>query len=268
MKALMIMVRMGLWQRRWFILWWSLGITAFVVLNLSFYPSFKDRAVQLNESFANLPEGVVDLFSDTGDFLSPVGYLSSQIYYLLLPLLFSVAAIGLGGSLLAREERQGTLELLLARPVSRTKLLLAKMLCGLISMLLIGAVVTLAAALLIKTLDFGVSMRFVALTTIVALLLSLVFGALAFALTAMGRMARIASLGVASLVGFAGYLLTSLSGTIHWLEWPARLLPYYYYHPSGILQGRPNWPGIIGLAAALLVLAVIAWAGFRRRDIG
>lgn len=261
------MVRMGLWQRRWFILWWSLGITAFVVLNLSFYPSFKDQAAELNESFANLPEGVVDLFSDTGDFLSPVGYLSSQVYYLLLPLLFSVAAIGLGGSLLAREEKQGTLELLLARPVSRTKLLLAKMTTGLLIMVAIGAVVTAVTALLVKAIDFGVSMRFVALTTMVALLLALVFGALAFALTALGRLARVASLGLASLVGFAGYLLTSLSGTIHWLEWPARILPYYYYHPSEVLRGQPNWPGIIGLMVVLLVLAFVAWAGFRRRDL-
>ncbi|MBI2368924.1 MAG: MFS transporter [Deltaproteobacteria bacterium] len=50
----------------------------------------------------------------------------------MLPLLLSVLTIGLGSRLLAKEESEGTLELLLARPVSRAKLLAAKAMAGLV----------------------------------------------------------------------------------------------------------------------------------------
>jgi ABC-2 type transport system permease protein len=235
---------------------------------MAVYPPFRDQADTLNQSFNQLPEGFRALFSDTGDFLSPIGYLSSQIYYLMLPMMLSIMAIGLGSSLLAREERDGTLELLLSRPVSRGKLLLAKMLCGLKIMLIAGLAAAVVAVPLAKAINFGVSMRNVALATAVALLLSILFGTIAFTLTALGRSARAASIGIAGLIAFGGYVITSLSGTVTWLSWPAKLMPYHYYRPSEILQGNPNWWGIIGLAVTVIILAVVAWLGFRHRDIG
>src|SRR6266545_1586647 len=122
MKQAWALIRSELWQRRWALMWWSIAIVAFIVLNLAFYPSFKDQAGELDKALSNMPDSLKALFTDTGDFTSPVGYLSSQIYYLLLPALLTVYSIGIGASLLAKEEQQGTLELLLARPLSRTKL--------------------------------------------------------------------------------------------------------------------------------------------------
>ena len=93
----------GLWQRRWSVLWWSVGVTAFVILQMAFYPVIRDQQAQLEKSFEQLPESAVALFSDTGDFFSPVGFLSGQIFYLMMALLMGALAIGAGASLIARE---------------------------------------------------------------------------------------------------------------------------------------------------------------------
>lgn len=49
--------------------------------------------------------------------LSPEGYLNGQYFNLLATLLLLIFAIGFGARTLAGEEREGTLELVLATPV-------------------------------------------------------------------------------------------------------------------------------------------------------
>ena len=54
------------------------------------------------------------------DYSSAAGYLGIELFSLMVPLLLLVAAIGTGAGTIAGEEERGTLELLLANPVSRT----------------------------------------------------------------------------------------------------------------------------------------------------
>src|SRR3990167_2383408 len=206
--------RWTLWQRRWSILWWTIGITAFILINMVFYPTFRDQAAELEKSLSQLSESTVALFSDTGEFFSPVGYLSGQIFYLMLPLLIGALAIAAGSSLIGREEREGTLELLLARPISRTRLMLAKASVGLIIVVIVGFVAAIATAIMAKLVGLAVPFDNILLAGVAATALGLSFGAIAFMITMLGRTARTASVGVAGLVAIAGYLLSSLAGTV------------------------------------------------------
>ena len=109
MKPYLAIVKMGLWQLRWFTLWWSLSLALLVVITMVVYPPFRDQAAQLNQAFSQLSGTLKALLAGgSADFLSPIGYLSSKLFYLVLPLLFTIMSIGLGSSLLAREERSGT----------------------------------------------------------------------------------------------------------------------------------------------------------------
>src|SRR4051812_6360705 len=127
-------------QKKLSILCWCIGIVAFVSLELGVYSSIKGQAAELNQALSNLPSSVRSLFG-TSDLFSPVGYLNSRIYYFLLPLILSVMTIGLGSSLIAKEESSGTIEHLLGRPISRGRLLLAKAVSGLLISFLVSVVV-------------------------------------------------------------------------------------------------------------------------------
>ena len=259
-------IKWTLYQRRWSVFWWSLGIAVVIILNLSLYPSFQDQAA-LNEQLENLPEAARSLFTDTGDFFSPEGYLSSQVFYLMLPLLMSVLSIGLGSRLLAKEESDGTLELLLARPISRLKLLAAKALSAITILAIVTAVAVAATTITSEIVNINVPLLNLVVATLLASLLALLFGAVAFAVTTLGHSARLASVGIAALVGLGSYIVTSLANVAEWLLWPSRFLPYHYYRPGDTLYGNFHLPNIIGLAAAVLVLGFVAWRFFRRRDL-
>lgn len=263
---MMPIIRWTIWQRRWSVMWWSIGVAGFIILTLIFYPTFKDQAAQLQKSFNELPSGVVQLSGGSSDFFSPVGFLNSQIFFIMLPLLLGILGIGMGSNVIGREEQDKTIEALLARPLSRGRLLAAKALAGtsiLATVSLISLIVTIAIA---KAVGLEVAAGDIALATVSCFLLSLSVSAIAFLLSATGR-ARGASIGLAALISLLGYIVSSLAGTVHWLQTPAKVFPFHYYGSEAILRHTYDWTSALFFVAILILCGVGSWLSFRRRDI-
>lgn len=262
-----VVIFMTLWQRRWSTVWWSLGAAALILLNMVFYPTFKDQAAELEESLAAMPEAAIQLFGGSTDFFSPVGFLNSQIFFMMLPMILAILAIGIGASLIGREEQNQTLEILLARPISRSKLLIAKAIAGisLVSIVtLISLVIIIATA---RAVDIDVSARSIILATFMCWLFTLASAAVAFVLAASGK-SRGLAIALASAVALTGYVVSSLSQTVDWLKIPAKFLPFHYYRPEAILKtGNVEVSHVGILLAAIIVLGAISWLVFRGRDI-
>jgi ABC-2 type transport system permease protein len=193
--------------------------------------------------------------------------LNSQLIYFTLPLLLSILAIGLGTSLIGREESSGTLESLLARPVSRTRLLLAKALAGIGITFVIMAVATLVTLLMCQVVSLGIPLGNVVAACFACFMLVLCFGSLAFLLAATGR-GRAAALGISVVYAIGGYLVGSLTASVEWLKYPAVIFPYHYYRTADILAGTFTWSSIVFFLVFTLACGAIAWLSFRRRDIG
>lgn len=257
-----------LWERRWFIFWWAVGATAFMVLSLIFYPTFRDQAAQFNEVISRLPETARSLFAGTSGLATAEDFLSARVFYLMLPLILSILSIIVGSSLIAKEETSGTLELLLARPVSRSRLLLAKAVAGAIILAVIALVSLIVALVVGQLVNIEVAIINIEVAVLAAAVLALLFGAIAFLITAVGRWARTAAAGAAAFLALGSYIIVSLSSTVEWLRYPAKILPHNYYRPNEILYGHFGWQNIVGILAVCLVLFGIAWQSFKHRDIG
>lgn len=260
-------VKWGLRQRRWSIIVWSVTVAAFIVMNLAFYPSFKDKSLELEESFSQIPDVAVALFSDTGEFFSPTGYLSSQVYYFMLPLLLGILAIGLGASLLAKEEADGTIELLLSRPISRRKLLVGKAATGLMIVGIVGFVSLVSIIVVAQIVQIDVGLAGMILATLVAILLAICFGSVAFMVAAIGRAGRGSAIGIASLYALGGYIISSLLQVADWLKYPAKLFPFKYYHPAEILNGTYDWRNLWFMVVVTCIAGFVSILTFNNRDI-
>ena len=129
-------------SRRRSTLWWSAGTAALVALVIASYPSVRDSSTGFDSYLDSLPEGVVDLLGAQAGLASPSGYLNSQIYSNLFPLLLVVLGIGAASWAVAGSEGEGTLEMLLANPVSRARVALER---------LAGVVVLTGAVALVAT---------------------------------------------------------------------------------------------------------------------
>lgn len=262
MRALILWT---VWQRRWNTFWWALGVIGLTAFTLAFYPTIRGQAATLDKSFGSLSNSTMSLFGGT-DFFSPVGYLNSQLIYFTLPLLLAILAIGLGTSLIGREETSGTLEALLARPVSRGTLLLSKALAGVIVLAIVTLLASLVTVGMAQAVGLDIPLANIAAACVVCFLLVLTFGATAFLLTATGR-GKVAALGLSVVYGIGGYLISSLAGTIHWLRTLGLLFPYHYYQTAAILRGTFAWSAVVFFVLFSLGCGVLAWLSFRRRDI-
>jgi ABC-2 type transport system permease protein len=175
--------------------------------------------------------------------------------------------VGLGSSLIGREETDGTIESLLARPISRAKLLISKAMAGTTSLLVVTAVGSAAIIILAKVVNMGIPLGNIASACFACFMLVLTFSALAFLLAATGW-ARAAAMGLTVVYALGGYIIGSLATTVHWLKTPSLIFPYHYYRSADILRGTFNWSSIIFFVAFTLGCILLAWLSFRRRDIG
>jgi ABC-2 type transport system permease protein len=253
-------------QRRLSTIWWSIAVIGFVFINMIFYPSFKDQAAELQKSFENLPEAAVQLFGGSTDFFSPVGFLNSQIFFFMLPLLLGILAISLGAGLIAKEEQEKTIESLLARPISRTKLLLSKALAGaiIVSLVAVVGLITVVACKELVRVEIGT--KPIVEAVFLCWLLALSFGAVALLLTSIGR-ARGASIGLTTAIALGGYIVSSLASTVSWLETPSKVFPFHYYQSEAVLRGTYEWKNALFFLVIIIVCAGLSSFFFRTRDL-
>ena len=257
-------------QRKTAIFWWTLSAVTIVVVILLVYPPLKHQADQFNKVINQLPDGIRQLKAGgTGkvNVADPVDFLNSQLYYITLPILFIILTITRGGALIGRDEQDHTLELLLARPLSRGRLLFGKAMAGILETFFVAAVSTLAVIVFAKAVGMHLATGRLVATGLYTWLFCLSFGAIAFAITAAGRLTKRASTGIAVLISFGSYLVASLGGLNQTLANVAKFLPYHYFEPEKVLKGQHVSGLNVYLIGIFLVTTIVAYNGFRSRDV-
>ncbi len=254
------------YEHRRGLLWWAVGLLGYAAMIVGFYPAM-DQMPDLNQMLEMAPKELMAAFvGELTDLTSPAGYLNSQIFFFLGPLLLIIFAVGLGSAALAGEEERGTLDLLLANPVSRARVV-AEKLAALIALTLgLAAALWLGLAVGAPLVKLEIAAGRLAEATLGTVLLALVFGVLALALGAAAGN-RGLSLGVASALAVVTYLLNALAAVVKGLK-PYRVLsPFYYATGADPLTNGLNWNHMAVLAALIAVFAAAAWVSFQRRDL-
>jgi ABC-2 type transport system permease protein len=248
-------------------LWWSLGLVGFVAMIVSVWPTVHSNP-SLNKLAQDYPEALQAFlaFGGTVDYSSPAGYLGIELFSLMVPLLLLVAAIGTGAATVAGEEERGTLELLLANPVSRTKIVLEK--TGALVAELVGLGFVLWLSLWIGALiaNMDISAGHLAAATLSAVLLAVAYGAIAILLgAATGK--RSVAIGLTAAAGVAAYLVNGLAPLVHALEPLQKLSPFYHYAVGDPLRNGLSFTHLAILVAIAVVAIALAPYLFSRRDV-
>ena len=248
-------------------LWWSLGLAGFVALIVSVYPTVHSNP-GLKKLAEDYPEALQAFIAFGGpvDYSSAAGYLGIELFSLMIPLLFLVAAIGTGAGTIAGEEERGTLDLLLASPVSRARVVVEKSIALALEVAGLGLVLWAALWIGALAVSMDISVSHLASATLTAVLLAIAYGEIAVLVgAASGR--RSLTIGVTAALGVAAYLVNGLAPLVAALEGPQKLSPFYHYAAGDPLR-RGLAPGHLAVLAAIALVAAAAapWA-FSRRDV-
>ncbi len=254
------------YENRRGLLWWAAGLLSYAALIAGFYPSIKQMP-DINQMFEAAPKELMAAFvGDLTDLTSPAGYLNSQIFFFLGPLLLIIFAVGKGSAALAGEEERGTLDLLLANPVSRVRVVVEKLAALVVMTVGLAATLWIGLASLAAAVRMDISVVRLAEATLGSALLALVFGVLALALGAATGKPGV-SLGVTSAAALITYLLNALAAVTDKLE-PYRVLsPFYYATASDPLVNGLHAGHTAVLAGLIVLLSAAAVVLFRRRDL-
>ena len=252
-------------EERRALLGWSLGLFALALTMLVMYPTIRGNQ-QFSKLFEAYPQTFKSMFG-ISDYTSGPGYLRAEIFSLTAPLLLSVFSILWGADLTAGEEQRHTIDILMANPISRRRVVLEKW-----AALLMGTVV--AAACLWFGLQFGsllvdlhVGVTRLGGAVVASWLVAVVFGTLALAVgAATGRRGLARGLGALAAVG--AYLISSLAELVRWLQDVRPISPWY--HAIGVDPLGSGFQAfhVMVLVVTTLVFEVVAIVAFERRDLG
>ncbi|NDL56790.1 ABC transporter permease subunit [Phytoactinopolyspora mesophila] len=254
-------------ERRRGTLFWSLAVAALAAITAASYPAVKDAGAGFDEFMESLPEGVTQMMGAADGITTPAGYLNSQFFSNIFPILLLVFSIGVASWSIAGAEREGTLEALLANPVHRWRVALERFAgTGILLALLtfVGTAVLVALRSPFELDDLGVGN--LAATGVATFLMALLFASVTFAAgaaTGSKAAAIAAGAGLATITyvifGLSGFV--DLFGSISWMSpWD------WFLQPSPLTEG---WT-LQAIGAPFLVIVPVIAVGvvaFTRRDL-
>ncbi len=237
----------------------------FLVMGVMLGPMYASLPEETLSAFDAFPEELLALFGG-GNLSTPEGWYILETFGLMAPLSVILVTAIMGAGALAGEESRRTMGLLLSNPIPRSRIVLEKAATMVLFGIAVG-VATFAGVALGSVLgDLGMSVGNIAATTTLQVLVGLVFGALALALSAGTGRAGVAITGAAG-AALVLHLLTSLaniSGALSAVEW---LSPFNYYLGSDPLINGMDWGDAAALAVPVIILIGVSLVLFQRRDI-
>jgi ABC-2 type transport system permease protein len=246
---------------RWQVFWYGLGFALLAALVAYIYPSYRDQLADFE-----IPEAFEAFLGEAGSYSTPEGYLTAE-FFSWAPILLVVFAIMQGTNMLAGEEASGTMDILLAQPISRTRLLLEK-LAAFVAGTVGIALLTMAGWLLsVPFVDIQIDWGDLVVATLNMVPVTLVFGSFAL-MSSVALPGRGQATGLVTAVAVATFMLNYLASLVDTLE-PARWLsPFHYAGTTEVLSEGMDWPKFAVMVLLFATFTAASLRAFEERDIG
>ncbi len=252
-----------LWDARRSVLGWALAIAVVGGGYAAFWPTVDTP--ELSAALASYPEALLEAINYS-DIASPAGYVNSTVGLVVAALMVVYGVAG-GTRTVAGDEEAGTLDLVLAHPLSRARLALERFASFLVSV----GIISLALFLAMLALKGPARLEGISVGQFAALHLHLVlfgalFGSLAFAVgAATGRKAPALAVGAGAAV--LGFIANGIISQVQGLEWVKGFSPFNWLNGNNPLRnGVDGADALLMLGLTVVLVGAGTWA-FGRRDV-
>jgi ABC-2 type transport system permease protein len=230
-----------------------------------FYSAFSDALRGLANS-GTIPKELFNFGS--GSLFSLPGSLTLGLQHPLTLAMLGIFAVGATASAVAGERQRGTLEVLLARPISRRTLYvtvavaLLVVIAVVLAAILVGMAIGAATQGLLDEIDLG------QLPLVFANGLLLWGAFAAFGLAASVSFDRTGpALGLTMAYILVNYFLEILGSLLADVAWTQKYSLFHHFQPGQILTGKTDWLDFVILGISVVVPVVYALIVFPRRDL-
>jgi ABC-2 type transport system permease protein len=246
------------------ILGWGLTLAVLGGYLMSFYDTMAGQQQQLTELIRQYPKELMVFFGNMEELFTPAGYLNTE-FFSYMPIVLGFYALSFGAALLAGDEENGILDLLLAHPIRRAVFFFGRLFAYLDSLALILILTYIGFVVAAPGIDLEIDLLELVFPFLSMYALLVFFGMFALLLSMLLPAQRLASM-VSLLVLFASFFVTALSRLDENLKTINKYSPMNYYQGGNALNGM-EWGWFWGLIGLALLFALLAWLLFERRDI-
>lgn len=254
-----------LFDFRYALLGWGAGFVFISLYIMYFYP-FVSNTTQFIDVIDALPPVVKNLIGDRMMLTTPEGFLSIQPFSMMAPLMLLVFAIQKSGDVIAGEKERNTLDLLLANPIPRYRLVMEKWGAIAVSLLILCSVFWLSMTLGSVVFNISISSTRVAEIILSAYMLGLFFVSLTLFFTCMWPRKK-PVMGIVSGFALVSYLVNAYAPMVSGLH-PYRVFsPFYYYNGAKPLINGLDLSHFLILTAGVVLFLFISAVFFSRVDL-
>ena len=248
------------------VLGWGIVLALLGWYIVALYDSFAapDSRQAFTQMMDAYPPELMSFFGDISHIFDPSGFINFTVFSY-MPVVLGIFAIQVGGGLLAGDEEKGTLDLVLAHPVSRTAFFLGRLAAFIVATLAILFIFWLGLAIPLPPTGLEMEAGELLLPFLSLLGLLLFFGTLTLALSMLLPSQRMAAM-FSGLLLVASYIVNSLGRVDPELVKLDPYLPLHYYQGGLAIDGL-NLKWLAGLLAFSLLFSLLAWWRFERREI-
>lgn len=250
---------------RYSVLGWAIGFIFISFYLMYFYP-YISRSKEIIDVMDKMPSFIRNLVGDKFKLTTPAGFFNIQPFSMFAPLLFLIFGISKAGETIAGEHEKGTLDLLLAIPISRVKVVMEKIVAIGISIFFLGFIFWLGMA--IGSVIFQVSLNFFNLAEVIfsCCLLGIFFAVLTLFFSCLFLHKKIAT-GVVSGFAIVTYLINAYAPVVAELR-PFRFFsPFYYYNGAEPLINGINLYHCFMLLVFIFLFSILSIIFFKKVDL-
>ncbi len=246
---------------------WCIAMLLMVGTGMSKYEVFSTSGQSLNEVMSKLPKVVQSIFGIGVFDLSKAGGFYG-ILFLYLVLMTTIHSAMLGATIISKEERDKTTEFLMVKPISRDKIITAKLIAAFVNILILNIVTSISSMVVVGYYGKGESVTSdIGLLMAGMFILQLIFMVIGTTLAAVSKKPKTAP-AVATGILLTAYLLSTTIDINLKLESLKYITPFKYFEAKNLLSSGGFEPVYIILSALIIgVLLSATYLFYRKRDL-
>jgi ABC-2 type transport system permease protein len=238
----------------------AVGLIAVMLLVGALFPAVGHTIGKLD-----IPSSVANLLGGA-DYGTITGWFRSEIAVIYAPLVIGALAVTGASAATAGEEEDRISALVLAHPIRRSQLVVAKAAAVAGIVLIVALAVWVGLLLGVAVGGGGITVGHITALAVQLAFFGLATGAIALAVGA-GTGRRSLANGAAAAVAILGWLVNSFAPLVHGLAWLRYVSLFYYYAGHDPLTRGVGITGLVVLGLVTLALTAVAVAAFDRRDL-
>jgi len=232
---------------------WSVCMFFLIASGMAKYTAYSAGG-QSNEVFNKMPYSIKALLGmGSFDVTTMTGYFA--LLFLYIELTVAIHAVLLGSGIIAKEERDKTIEFLITKPVSRTIIITSKLLTALVNILIINIVTFVSTIIMVSAYNKGDDISGeITMFMLSMFIVQLIFLSLGMALAAFIKNSK-ASGSLAEGILLASFVISKITDMTNKLNFLNVLSPFKYFNYTNIVAGE-------GLNFSIVVLSLLLVAAF------